>query len=1107
MFNRGVDELLQSLPQLGNLDADDVRRILTRAWLEAVDRRDFGGPGVESASLIHDLRRLATALEMHAILVADIDPQTIRASAFVAAEALEVASEVGSLAPEASRPWLFGTHRRFERVEAGLLYRIAGYDANAALVGRQIESLESEDETDEFAISEWVLDGIRSLLLLQLRPDTSAPPPPTTDRPLRMRVRHAIWMLLGNAVRSHLRWLTMVTDDIDSGIESIRRLIEALEGQVDRRDNGVPHADLHHLALLLVSSMDGSADRALRMLPPPPDDDGRFKLFQRQRASIHPLLWPAAATYAEIALPGPNSHAVVSVPTGAGKSAVAELAIAQAIRDGWILYLSPTNALAGQIRRHLNDVIGQLPGVTVREFAGGAEYIELEGEIFDTVEESQILVMTPEKCSLALRQAPDTFERMALCVVDEAHTLGEPGGRAVIAELVLSEVLHRAPKARVLLLSALLSNPEELAGWLHSATGIEAHVIDTPWRPTRTLRAIAGFDQKRANEAAKKARVLAQALPSNRKNVPFGAPLALFAGLQGAWRTSELIDFAFAPTTIEVPVIYHKDNGVDLDGYLNATVRALVQALGDRNQRVLAFLPKSKHYSFLAARKIDGFSDQGPVDIGEDISAQLALADAELGGPSELRSALMKRVGVHTSAMLQEERRASEIAFDRGLAWAMFATGTMAQGLNLPATAVVIGGTTIGWDKDSNSQQDRQRERAQLLNAIGRVGRANVAPRSIAIVVPNKPVAFNTGTDAKSTIRMADFLREEDASTEISSQLDALIMRALDGTLNITDMTTEEQTAFAFLSFSTEGNDTEGVLRRSWAIHRAGTIERAAEVGRLLGQLGSEFLHGISAPEWVALAAHRSGMALPETARLYAVLQEYLRNNPAPTSIGQWADALLQVLREMPLERLEHALRSDPFDSTKIAAIWSMDDADRANGWEALQATLNSWLRGQDILQVAEASEKKNPNGRTGRSQQDPLPRTLKVVNDGFGFGLAIVAGTLSAIVAAGRDNDPDGPWGLPENSARALALLPLAIRFGAGTPSIIAWMRAGARPRVLAHLLDRLIGTPSGLDDEALRIWANRQLNLIADDRVQPATNSEEQALISAMIVSRRNL
>lgn len=60
-------------------------------------------------------------------------------------------------------------------------------------------------------------------------------------------------------------------------------------------------------------------------------------------------------------------------------------------------------------------------------------------------------------------------------------------------------------------------------------------------------------------------------------------------------------------------------------------------------------------------------------------------------------------------------------------------------------------------------------------------------------------------------------------------------------------------------------------------------------------------------------------------------------------------------------------------------------------------------------------------NGNAGRGAQDPLPRTITVVCEGFRFGLSLIAG---AIVATGREEDPDGPWWLLDESLRLVALL-----------------------------------------------------------------------------------
>lgn len=229
---------------------------------------------------------------------------------------------------------------------------------------------------------------------------------------------------------------------------------------------------------------------------------------------------------------------------------------------------------------------------------------------------------------------------------------------------------------------------------------------------------------------------------------------------------------------------------------MRAAVQSLAQRLAERQHRVIAFLPRSRHDSFAAARDLPGFA---PVELPRSAEAYLRLADADLGVPSALRPALEKGAAVHTSAML-EERRASEIAFDGGAVKVLFATGTLAQGLNLPATVVLIGGTDIGFDPDATPAQINARVRLQLLNAIGRAGRATVAARSMAIVVPTAPLLMRPETVVTDVLPRADFLAEEDASTDVESQLDGLIEQALGGALELGAMSPAEQTAFAFLS-------------------------------------------------------------------------------------------------------------------------------------------------------------------------------------------------------------------------------------------------------------------------------------------------------------------
>ncbi len=1096
MFNRGIDALLQALPTISGLTVAEIRRLLTRAWLETAGPR-LGADTQENAAVPGDLRRLATALELHAIVPANTPVSTIRACAFVAGEALMIAQQLAPLPDRQGMYPIFGRVGRFEHIEAGLLYLIAGYDANAALAADDLSDSPAPQDLPDGPIAEWALERIVNLLRLRRAVDAVVSPPVADGASLRTTVRHEIWRRIGVHVSDQIDWLTF-----GSGIDpNAGAALRALADQLEQRPGGpagpATHADLHHLLLLLATACEGTAGRALRTVPPPPDDtDGHFAAYQRDRAPTRPLLWPAAEDYARQVLPGPTAHAVVSVPTGSGKSAVAELAIGQARCRGWVLYLAPTNALVGQIRRQTADVFGSH---FVREFIGGAEYTQLAAESLAEIDNRQILIMTPEKCSLALRQNPEAFSRLALCILDEAHLLADRNGRGVIAELVLAEVMHRAPRALMLLMSALVSNPAALAEWLQDATSISAVVVDEPWRPTRTLRAIAGIDRERGDIVKAEALHRLRTRPASRKNERCAMPVALISGLQGAWRSKDPADYVLSTTDIQIPLHVNRSAALIAKGYCTPATCSIVQRLGERGEKVLAFLPRSKHDSFLAANTIPGFAGTS-VPTEPIVEAFLWLAELELGVPSGLRAALSKRVAVHTSALLTEEQRASEVAFDREVAIAMFATGTMAQGLNLPATAVVIGGTDIGYDEKATAQQKRDGARAQLLNAIGRAGRAHVAPRSMAIVVPNRLIALRSNADAMRAVRSAEFLQEEDASSAIGSALDGLIGDALAGRIGVETMSDAEQTAFTFLTFAGgNSDDARGVISKTWAVHRANARTAAESLAGAIGTVGQAFMIRAAVPQWVALAAHQSGIPLPETVQIYEGLRAHLAIEAAPTTILEWAALMLRLLGLLPARQLQRILPQGAYGSSRLAGIYDPHPATRRAGWRAYQGALDAWMTGKPLITVAAHVHPKPVDHNAGRGSHDPLPRVITIVGNGFRFGLSLIAGSMVATVATGRENDPDGPWSIPSESLRALSLLPLAVRSGAHQPEVIAWIRSGIHTRVAAHRLNALIPAPPGQSDDELQRWAFGRLRDLIEGAIV-AGNLDDGQLIGAL-------
>lgn len=1076
MFNRGITELLRHLPAFDGLEGAVVKRQLTRAYLEGLDMASLAEEG-QRERVVAELRRLATALEIHAIFVPDVAEETRRACAFVAAEALSLLSGLDQ--PDAvQQPFAaFGSRTVYRSVEAALLYLIAAFDANAAVAVRGLTPEPSE--APESQASAWALHQILALVRLGSPPVGDFPvaaarEPAGLD--ISSRVRVAMWHRIGESCRGHLRWLRLEDDASES--PAAGEFAELVTMATDGRS--VRYADVAHLASLLRLACEGTSGRALRRVPPP-DDAGPYTEYLQRRARSRPVLWPSAERYSIECLPGPHAHAAVAMPTGAGKSGLAELAVAQALGRGWVLYLAPTRALVGQVRRDLRSGFGG--AVVVREFLGGAEFTALADETLEVGAGPHVLVMTPEKCSLALRQSPGAFAALSLCVFDECHLIGDPRNRGVLSELVVSQVLQLAPDATMLMQSALLANPEDLKRWLETATGRPCVAIREPWRPTRTLRAVAGFDSETLIARRRAGEQELDARPS-RRNWSIKSQLDLLVNLQGAWSGSAAEDYAVAKMSLEAPLtVTRHDDGtksVPRKGYVNAATGALAQGLAEVGYRVLAFLPSNKHYSFSVARDLVGFGDVS--DPGnsrwDELEWRLDIADYELGVPSVLRGLLRKGIGVHTSAMLQPEQRATELAYDYEFAQVVFATGTLAQGLNLPATAVVIGGITVGFEPDLSPSQRSARAQSQLLNAVGRAGRAYVAARSLAVVLPNEAYAINTVQDSMEVRAGAPFLEREDASSPVRSQLDHLVDRVTHGALTVETLGPAGLAAFSFLPLYSDASEATEILRRSYAVAGRGKADRdhASDVANAMVGLGTAALERASGPQWLVEVAYASGVSLRPVVAMWQSLGR-IGNDELPTRVRGWAELLVAVLEGMPYPIVGEVLRLKDLDATEMAALASEESShDHHAAWQVFATTVDRWLAGDALTTLAGTAVRPDAVGNGGRGSGNPLPKIIGLTEQLLVFQLSRLGGCLALLIEVADTYEPNTNWTRSRPSARALEQLSIAIRAGCDDGGSLAWWRfGGIRQRRLAHLAASLVPVPSDVldgDDGQQREW-----------------------------------
>ena len=163
-----------------------------------------------------------------------------------------------------------------------------------------------------------------------------------------------------------------------------------------------------------------------------------------------------------------GSSVLVAAPTGAGKTVVAEFAVYLIMREphAKIFYTTPIKALSNQkylelARRYGNSEVGLLTGdVNVNPTA-------------------RIVVMTTEVLRNMLYADSDLLTDLAFVVMDEVHYLADRFRGAVWEEVII----HLPTEVRMVSLSATVSNAEEFGDWLQAVRGDTA-VIVSEERPT-----------------------------------------------------------------------------------------------------------------------------------------------------------------------------------------------------------------------------------------------------------------------------------------------------------------------------------------------------------------------------------------------------------------------------------------------------------------------------------------------------------------------------------------------------------------------------------------------------------------------------------------------
>lgn len=207
------------------------------------------------------------------------------------------------------------------------------------------------------------------------------------------------------------------------------------------------------------------------------------KYIQLSAFSLNPVLelWRSQIDAIPIALDSTRRGAVVNMRTSSGKTRIAELCILQTIAsnpNAKILYIAPYRSLALEIEQSLCQIFDWL-GYHASHLYGGFRFSAADRRLTN---ESTITIATPEKTRAIVRSSPELMAEFKLIVVDEGHMIGADE-RLIRNELFIDHlrVVTQSSGGKMLLLSAVLPNPADLAQWV---SGSADNVAKSEWKPS-----------------------------------------------------------------------------------------------------------------------------------------------------------------------------------------------------------------------------------------------------------------------------------------------------------------------------------------------------------------------------------------------------------------------------------------------------------------------------------------------------------------------------------------------------------------------------------------------------------------------------------------------
>ena len=347
---------------------------------------------------------------------------------------------------------------------------------------------------------------------------------------------------------------------------------------------------------------------------------------------------------------------LVAAHTSAGKTAVAEYAIAKSLRDGQrVIYTSPIKALSNQKYRDLQEEFGDVGLMT--------------GDM--TINpNATCLIMTTEILRSMLYRGSEVMREVAWVVYDEVHYMRDKE-RGVVWEESIILLPH---KVRFVFLSATIPNAPEFVGWVAKLHHQPCHVVYTDYRP----------------------------VPLQHFVFPAAAEgLFLVVDDKGNFKEDS---FQKAMSTLQAP--QEGDDKKKGDKKVagaktqqSSDLFKIVRLIMERDLDpciVFSFSKKECETFALQMARLDFNSKEEKelvAQVFDNALESLSEDDRALPQIVTILPLLKRGIGIHHGGLLPILKEVLEILFQEGLIKCLFATETFSIGINMPAKTVVFTST------------------------------------------------------------------------------------------------------------------------------------------------------------------------------------------------------------------------------------------------------------------------------------------------------------------------------------------------------------------------------------------------------------------------------